>query len=355
MTILLPLCIAALITIALSPLVRRMVISLGVMDIPDERKVHREAMPLMGGLAIYFGFWITVSLTQPLTGEILAFFIGSALVLIAGIWDDWKNMRPLLKYAFQLAAACVVVFFGGVRITFVTSLFGANPMEIGWLAIPLTILWITGLTNAVNFVDGLDGLAAGISGIAAVTIGIISMMEGFYEIGVLALILGVSAIAFLRVNFHPAKIFMGDTGALFLGFSLSVLSVLGLTKMATTVSIFLPVLVMGVPIFDMSLAIIRRLINKKPFFLPDKDHLHHRLLAMGLSHKKAVLVVYGVCALLGVSAIIISLMPTGQALMAIFLVTLVVLYGADKIGIVGRKVRERQATKDSVVAVERRQ
>jgi len=354
MTLVLPLVMAAAITATLAPLVRRLAVKTGVMDLPNERKVHKEAMPLMGGLSIFLGFWITASLTQTFTKELAAFAAGSLLVLIAGIWDDSKDMRPLVKFAFQLAATCIVVFIGGIRVTFVTSLFGANPMELGWLALPFTILWITGLTNAINFVDGLDGLAAGISGIAAVTIGVISWMEGFSGVGVLALILGVSSIAFLRVNFPPANIFMGDTGALFLGFSLAVLSIMGLTKMATTVSIFLPVLVLGVPIFDMLLAIVRRVINRKPVFLPDKDHLHHRLLAMGLSQRKVVLVVYGVCVLLGMSAIGISLMPTGQALMAIFFMTLAVLYSADKIGIIGRKVRERQAAKDSSVAAERR-
>jgi UDP-GlcNAc:undecaprenyl-phosphate GlcNAc-1-phosphate transferase len=197
-----------------------------------------------------------------------------------------------------------------------------------------------GLTNAINLVDGLDGLAAGVSGIAAITIGVISIMEGFFPVGILALILGASALSFLRVNFFPAKIFMGDTGALFLGFSLAVLSIMGLTKMAATVSVYLPILVLGVPIFDTLLAIARRLVNKTPIFSPDKDHLHHRLLAMGLSHKKAVLVVYCVSVFLSLSAIGISFLPTGQAMMAMVLVTVAVFIGADKVGVIGRKVRE---------------
>jgi len=241
-----------------------------------------------------------------------------------------------------LAAALIVIFIGGIRITFVTSLFGVNPMEIGWLALPLTLGWIVGLTNAINLMDGLDGLAAGVSGIAAVSIGVIAWLEGFTSVGTLALVLGVSALAFLRFNFYPAKIFMGDTGALFLGYSLSVLSIMGLTKMATTVSLFLPILVLGVPIFDTLLAIVRRLMKKAPIFSPDKDHLHHRLMAIGLSHKKTVLAVYGVCIFLSLSAIGISLLPTGQALMGIFLVTLFVLYGADKAGVIRRKVSDNR-------------
>ena len=309
-------------------------------------------MPLLGGLAIFIGFWATVFCTQAVTKEILAFGAGSLLILISGVWDDSRDMRPAVKLAFQLFAALIVVFYGGIRITFVTSLYGTNPQELGWLALPLTLGWIVGLTNAINLMDGLDGLAAGVSGIAAVSIGIIAWMEVFASIGVLALILGASALAFLRINFHPAKMFMGDTGALFLGYSLAVLSIMGLTKMATTVSVFLPILVLGVPIFDTLLAIIRRLMNKTPIFSPDKDHLHHRLLAMGLSHRKAVLTVYGVCIFLSLSAIGIAMLPTGQAMMAMFVVGLAVLYGADKAGVIGRKVREHRAEQERSAKIE---
>ncbi|MCL2166936.1 MAG: undecaprenyl/decaprenyl-phosphate alpha-N-acetylglucosaminyl 1-phosphate transferase [Clostridiales bacterium] len=355
MDFIIPLLMAIAITAALSPLIRRLSIRMGVVDRPDHRKIHQEAMPLMGGLAIFCGFWAPVLFTQTLTKELLAFGIGSLLILISGIWDDSRDIRPWLKIVFQFAAALIVVLYGNIRISFLTSLFDARPMNLGWFAFPLTITWIIGLTNAVNLVDGLDGLAAGVSGIAAITIGVIAYMEGFQTAGVLALVLGASAMTFLIFNFHPAKVFMGDTGALFLGYSLAVLSIMGLTKMATTVSLFMPILVLGVPIFDTLLAIVRRLINKTPIFAPDKDHLHHRLLAMGLSHKKAVLTVYGVCVFLGLSAVGISLLPTGQAMMAMFLVTLVVLYGADKAGVIGRKVRENRAEQDSTaVAADRR-
>ena len=346
MNLFLPLLMAFIITAALSPLAGRFAVKMGVVDKPDKRKVHAEAMPLMGGLAIFAGFWITVVCTQPLTKEIAALGAGGLLILVSGVWDDSRDIRPAVKILFQMAAALIAVYFGGLRITFLTSLYSPNPMDLGWLSLPLTLGWIVGLTNAINLVDGLDGLAAGVSGIAAVTIGLIAWMEGFVSAGILAMILGASALAFLCFNFHPAKVFMGDTGALFLGYSLAVLSIMGLTKMATTVSIFLPILVLGVPIFDTLLAIIRRLVNRTPIFSPDKDHLHHRLLAMGMSHKNAVLTVYGVCVFLGLSALGISFLPTGQAMMALFLVTLAVLYGADKIGVIGRKVREKKADQE---------
>jgi len=347
MYLLLPLLMAFFLTAVMLPIVRQASVKLGVMDQPDHRKIHQKAMPLMGGLAIFVGFWITVLVTQPLTREIAAFGVGSIVILVAGIWDDKKNIRPWIKLLMQIVAASIVITLGGLRITFVTTPIGGNTMGLGWFALPLTYAWIVGLSNAVNFVDGLDGLAAGISGIAALSIGAIAWMQGFPAVGILAMILGVSALAFLLYNFHPAKMFMGDTGALFLGYSLAVLSIMGLTKMATTVSLFLPILVLGVPIFDTLFAIFRRLKNNTPVYMPDKDHLHHRLLATGMSHRKVVLVVYMVCLFLSLSAIGISLLPTRQALMAVFLVTLAAFICAERLGVIGRKVSQNKPEQDS--------
>lgn len=336
MVIIMTLIFCMALTMLLTPPVRWLAIRYNIMDAPDKRKVHQSPMPRMGGLAIYLSFWITVFVTQPTNQEILSFFIGSLLIIISGIWDDLKGLKPIVKILFQLAAASIVII-GGVKVSFITRIFGGGPQALGVLSVPLTILWITGMTNAINLVDGLDGLAAGISGIAAISIGIISWMEGLPSVGILALILGVSTLGFLKYNFHPAKIFMGDTGALFLGYALAVLSIMGLTKMATTVSLFLPIIVLGVPIMDTVFAIVRRILNKKPIFGADKDHLHHRLLALGLSHTKAVLVVYGVCIFLSLSAIGMALLTNEKAMMVMVLVVLIVIYGADRLGILGRK------------------
>ena len=343
MIIAFPVIMAVILTLLLTPRVRRLAICLGAMDQPNKRKVHTQPMPRMGGLAIYLSFWITVLSTQPVTKELLAFAFGSLLILISGMWDDMRGIRPWVKLAFQFTAALVVVL-AGIKVTFITNVFSEAPALLGWLSVPFTMLWIMGMTNAVNLVDGLDGLAAGVSGIAAVSIGVIAWLEGFPAVGILSLILGGSTFAFLKYNFYPAKIFMGDTGALFLGYALSVVSIMGLTKMATTVSLFLPIVVLGVPIMDTLFAIIRRLTNRMPIFAADKDHLHHRLLAMGFTHPQAVLVVYGVCLFLSLSAIGISFLPTGQALMAIAMVAAAVICGAEKIGVVGR--RAKSAAKD---------
>jgi UDP-GlcNAc:undecaprenyl-phosphate GlcNAc-1-phosphate transferase len=194
-----------------------------------------------------------------------------------------------------------------------------------------------GVTNAVNLVDGLDGLAAGVSAIAALTIGVISWMEGMREVGMLAMILAMSILGFLKYNFYPAKIFMGDTGALFLGYALSVLAIMGLTKTATVISLFLPVVVLGIPILDTAHAIVRRYLSHKPIFSADRDHLHHRLMAVGLSHRNTVLVIYGVSALLGVSAVWISVLSTARGMMVMALVTAAVFFLANRAGILSWK------------------
>lgn len=339
MEIILALVLAVALTLVLTPFVRQLAIRLKAMDAPDKRKVHIVAMPRMGGLAIFLSFWLTVVITQPLTKELYSFLFGSVLIIISGIWDDMKGVKPIIKILFQLAAAGSIIVFGGIKVSFITTLFGQSPQALGIFSVPITVLWIIGMTNAINLVDGLDGLAAGISGIAAISIGVISWIEGMGAISILPLILGTSTLAFLKYNFHPAKIFMGDTGALFLGFSLAVLSIMGLTKMATTVSLLLPIVVLGVPIMDTLFAIVRRFLNKKPIFAADKDHLHHRLLKMGLSHTKAVLVVYGVCLFLSFSAIIMAMLTTERAMLVMVVVAVIVIYGADRLGILGRKAK----------------
>lgn len=342
--------LAVLFTLLLTPFVRQLAFKIGAVDAPDPRKVHKVVMPRMGGLAIFLSFWTTVLLTRPEIPGMTGFFVGSLLIVISGIWDDMKGLKPVYKILFQLAAAAVVIA-GGVKVTFVTSLVSEGPFALGIFSLPITLLWIIGMTNAINLVDGLDGLAAGISGIAAVSIGLISWIEGLASVGILALLLGASTLAFLKYNFNPARIFMGDTGALFLGFALSVLSIMGLTKMATTVSLFLPVVILGVPIMDTLFAIIRRKANKQPIFVADKDHLHHRLLALGLSHKGAVLTVYAVCVFLSISAIGMALVANEKAMVIMVAVAVIVFYGAERVGIIGKRAQKalvRQARSSAI-------
>lgn len=327
-----PLIAAFFVSLLVTPWIRKLAIKIKAFDLPEERKVHAHIMPRLGGLAFCFSFWIVVACTQEMTREIYGLFGGGLLICLVGLWDDLRGVSPWTKLLFQVAAACVAIA-AGIRVDFITNIF-AGELSLDYLSYPVTILWIIGITNALNLIDGLDGLAAGVSAIAAVTIGIVAVLEGFTQVGMLAFILAAGVFGFLKYNFHPAQIFMGDTGALFLGFNLSALAILGLTKTTTVmISLFLPVIILGIPILDTLFAIVRRYYNGKPIFSPDREHLHHRLLALGLTHRKTVLVIYGVSALLGAAAVVITRVTTPQGMLLMLAVTLGVYIAADKAGI----------------------
>ena len=326
-----PLFLSFLLVLIGTPFVRRFAIKHRVIDRPQERKVHKKSMPRLGGLAICFGFWVAVLATQPLTREIYGLLAGGMLICLVGIWDDFRGVSPRIKLLFQVLAAGIVIAMG-VRVDFMTNPVGGE-FSLYYLTYPVTVLWIIGVTNAVNLIDGLDGLAAGVSAIAGVTLGIVSVLEGFSQVGMLAFILAAAALGFLKYNFYPAKIFMGDTGSLFLGYNLSVIAILGLTKSTTVISLFLPVVILGIPIIDTMLAIVRRFYCRKPIFCADKEHLHHRLLAIGLSHQRTVLTIYGVSMFLGFSAVLMALVTTAQGMLIMVFSTLGVFFAADRVGV----------------------
>ena len=327
--VILPVVIAFLVAFISTPIVLRLAKKWGAMDAPCDRKVHTFAMPRMGGLAIYAGFIAAVLATQTIDAKLAGILIGCTIIVLLGIADDIKGLSPKVKLAGQTLAALVVVLFG-VKVSILTNPFAdVLFLENFKLAIPFTVLWIVGVTNAVNLIDGLDGLAAGTSGIAAVTIGVVAFLEGHLAVAVLAIILAASVFGFLPFNFNPAKIFMGDTGSMFLGFTLSVLAVVGLTKSATIISVFIPVVILGIPIFDTMYAITRRFLNGTPIFQADKEHLHHQLLNMGLTHKQTVLTIYAVNLCLGSSAVLMSLMAPPQAVVILIGLTVIMLLGMN--------------------------
>lgn len=328
--------IAFLISLVVTPVIRKLAFRVGAVDRPDARKVHSRVMPRMGGLAVYLAFVITILVVEPMSKDILGLLAGGSLILLLGVADDIFNISPRGKLFGQIVAAGVLVAFG-VTILRVTNPFG-NTIELPKiLGGTLTIIWIVGVTNAVNLIDGLDGLAAGLSSIAGITLAVIGWFEGEIIITLPAVILSASILGFLKYNFHPAKIFMGDSGSLFLGYTLAGLSVMGLTKGAAVVSIFVPILILGIPIFDTLYAIIRRFINNQPIFEADKGHLHHRLLAIGLSHRQTVLCIYGISILLGVSAITLTFLSTAQAFAVFIGVTVLTLFGANRIGVLSTR------------------
>ncbi|MGD7043320.1 glycosyltransferase family 4 protein [Jeotgalibacillus proteolyticus] len=326
--------LAFALSILLTPLVKKFAVAIGATDTPDARKVHKKIMPRMGGLAIFLSFSIALIFTMPegpYTWPILA---GAGIIILTGALDDLFQLPPKMKVLGQLIAALIVILWGGVQVEFINLPFGGR-LEFGYFSIPLTLLWIIGITNAINLIDGLDGLAAGVSSIALLTISIMAMIMGDAYVMIFGSILAASTIGFLFYNFHPAKIFMGDTGSLFLGFMISVLALLGF-KNITVISLLIPILILGVPISDTFFAIIRRIVNKQPISAPDKSHLHHCLLNAGFSHKETVLVIYGIAIMFSMSAFIFSQSTLWGALLVIAVVLAALGLIVESVGLLGK-------------------
>ncbi|ANE46691.1 hypothetical protein SY83_10875 [Paenibacillus swuensis] len=333
-----------------TPLVKMFAFKVNAVDRPNHRKVHTRIMPRLGGLAIFAAFAGTYFILSPWLhldkhnlNLIHGLLAGGTIIVIIGALDDRFELSAKVKLLGQIIAACVVVFGFGIKVNFYNVPFGDPMMPIqDWIAIPLTIFWIVGVTNAINLIDGLDGLAAGVSGIATATILVLAlfMVNGGTVILISSLLLG-SIIGFLFFNFHPAKIFMGDSGSLFLGFSLATLSIMGF-KQATLVSFIIPLFIIGVPLSDTFFAIVRRWVNNKPIFAPDKGHLHHCLQQLGFSHRKTVLMIYGVALFFGTTAVVLSQVSqiANWVTVLVIAATIVVLQlGAEVIGIVDRSRR----------------
>lgn len=342
------------IALIMTPLVKKFAFKIGAIDKPNHRKVHTRIMPRLGGLGIYAAFvgaffavspFIPEGLLRPRDVNMInALLVGGTIIIILGALDDRFELSAKVKLLGQIAAACVVVFGFDVHIDLVNVPFGETMQPIAeWIGIPLTILWIVGVTNAINLIDGLDGLAAGVSGISIATIAVMASLMGFQPVILLSTLLLGGIVGFLVFNFHPAKIFMGDSGSLFLGFSLATLSLLGF-KQVTIVSFVTPLLIIGVPLSDTFFAIVRRWVHKRPIFAPDKGHLHHRLRDLGFSHRRTVLIIWGVAAVFGVLAIFQSAVVQSSAANWItFAVICMLMFslqiGAELIGIVDKSKR----------------
>jgi UDP-N-acetylmuramyl pentapeptide phosphotransferase/UDP-N-acetylglucosamine-1-phosphate transferase len=329
--------LALAIALVATPLVKELALRIGAVDVPNERKVHRGVMPRLGGLAIYLSFVVGFLLFVPKTLIAWGIFLGGSIIALVGALDDRFQLSPKAKLLGQLVAALVVVAFG-LRVTFINLPFDEG-FSIGWLlSIPVTMVWIVAVTNAVNLIDGLDGLAAGVSAIATATLLVVSLLMGNTFVALLCAVLLGATMGFLVFNFHPAKIFMGDTGALFLGFQLAVLSIMGF-KQVTLFSYVIPLLLLGVPLSDTFFAIVRRKLNKKPISAADKSHLHHCLLHLGLSHRGAVLTIYAISALFGLCAVLLYQAQTvlWVATMLVAVLVIALQLGAEVVGLIGYK------------------
>lgn len=324
--------VALIISYAATPLAQKLSFKIGAIDVPkDNRRMHKEPKALLGGLAIFYGFLVSVLCfgdfflpSGRLNMNLMGILAGGVIVVVLGMFDDIKPRPALLKFAIQLIAAAIPVMLG-VRVFAITNPFTNSLVALPtWLSVAGSILWIAGVTNAVNLIDGLDGLAAGVSSIAAVALLSILLIEHSHSITllVMAAALAGACFGFLPYNFNPAKLFMGDTGATFLGFVLACISIQGPFK--TYVAFTVPLLVLGLPIFDTLFAIVRRLLKGQPIMAPDRGHLHHKLIDRGFSHKTTVIILYGLSAILAISAIVMLLTDVTRALV---LIISVVLFG----------------------------
>lgn len=323
-------------SVILTPIVRKLAIKFGATDRPNQRKVHKNVMPRLGGLAIYISFIIGFFIMNPESQYTWPIMIGASIIVLVGMLDDLMEIKARWKVIGQIAAAAVVMG-GGVYVDSINLPFDGT-LHLGLMGIPFTLLWIVGITNAINLIDGLDGLAAGIASIFLLTVTIIAIMDGNTFIVILASLLLASTIGFLFYNFHPAVIFMGDTGALFQGYMSAVISLLGF-KTITFFSLIIPIVILLVPISDTLFAIIRRIVNKKPLSVADKSHLHHCLLDLGHSHKKAVLIMYGISAFFAVAAILLTQSTLWTGLIILAAVLLVVELIVEVVGLMNRRYK----------------
>lgn len=295
---------AGLISFALTPAVRVFAFRIGAIDIPhDERRMHKKPMPRIGGVAIFLGFTISSLIFCEATPALITIWAGGLVLVVMGVLDDVFNLPALVKLAFQIAVAVLAVS-QDVMIEQI-NLFGRY-IRFGVLSAPITILWIVALTNAINLIDGLDGLACGVSAICSLSMLGVVLVTGDLASALVTAVLAASCFGFLPFNSNPAKIFMGDCGALFLGYTMAVLSVQGLFKLHAIIAFVIPVSIFALPLFDTAFAFLRRLVRGKNPFKGDRGHIHHRLMGLGLTQKQSVHILYSVCGIMGLAAVVFS-------------------------------------------------
>ncbi len=311
--------VAAVVVLWTTPDVRNIGIKSGQVDKPNERKVHQRPMVRLGGVSIFTGTAIALLLVWWLGGfgnlssgkewQIWGIALGGICFFLIGLADDLLNLSPFTRLVMQVIVA-VGAWKMGVSIDFI-SIPTIGIVHLNWLSLPITVLWLVGMVNAINWIDGLDGLAAGVSGIAAIVMSIVSLYMKQPEAALIAAALAGASLGFLRYNFNPAQIFMGDGGSYFMGFTLASVGVIGLVKIPVVTAVLLPYVILAVPIVDMSAVILLRLRNGKSPFTADKTHLHHRLLKAGLSHRWAVLFIYSLTLWVGSLALALAGLPSG--------------------------------------------
>ena len=331
-TIIAAFAVAAVLSYFFTPPVKNFAHKVGAIDVPkDARRMHKKPIPRLGGLAIYGGFLCSILIFGQLDETMLCVLLGAAIIVALGIFDDVLALGAKLKFVVQIVAAAIPVCIGNLQIGLFTNL---NPLSdtpfvhLGILAVPVTIIWIVGITNAVNLIDGLDGLAVGVSSIAAITMLAVALLTGNMPIAITMAALAGACIGFMPYNLNPAKIFKGDTGSTFLGYMLATVSIMGLFKFYAVISFAVPFLILGLPIFDTANAIIRRVAAGRSPMSPDRGHVHHKLIDMGFNQKQAVAILYAISATLGLTAVVLTSSGEVKAIVLLLAVLAAILVGA---------------------------
>lgn len=339
--VLLILILTFVVSILFTNLVRYLSVKIGAVDEPNSRRLNTVAMPSSGGLAIYASYFLSVLFLLPINRSLsVPIFIGATIIVFTGLIDDIKGISPKMKILGIVLATLAIYYLGDIQINRIDIPF-YGIVQLGYFSLPITLLWVTAITNSINLIDGLDGLATGVSSISLVTMGIIAYFfigSNNIQITIMIFALVAAAVGFLPANYFPAKIYLGDTGALFLGFMISVFSLFHL-KNVTFFSLIVPLVILAVPIADTLYAIIRRKLNKQPISVADNKHIHHQLMNLGFTHKEAVKLLYTMTIAFSFIAL---LFPVASELGAVLLTIgflLVLQFSAELLGLVGENGR----------------
>ena len=307
--VVLALVVALVVSFLTTPVVKTFAYKVGAIDVPkDARRMHKVPIPRLGGLAIFIGFMVSILLFASITSEMKSILLGAVIIVVLGVVDDIMALPAMLKFVVQIVAASIPATHGVQILAFSNPNIFSDDLYwvLGWLSIPFTVLWIVAITNAVNLIDGLDGLANGVSAISATTMLVIALVGNQTQVAIVLAALVGACVGFMPYNMNPAKMFMGDTGATFLGFILATMSIQGLFKYYAVISFVVPFLILGLPIFDTAFAFIRRIAHGQSPMHADRSHIHHRLIDMGLNQKQAVATLYVISAILGLSAVVLT-------------------------------------------------
>nr|WP_325299055.1 MraY family glycosyltransferase [uncultured Dysosmobacter sp.] len=341
--VVLALLVALVISFLLTPVVKTFAYKVGAIDVPkDGRRMHKEPIPRLGGLAIFMGFMVSILLFVNIRGnqQMQSILLGAVIIVVLGVVDDIMALPAGLKFVVQIVAALIPALNG------VTILAFSNPnifsdrlyWVLGGLSVPFTVIWIVAITNSVNLIDGLDGLADGVSAISATTMLVIALLYSETQVAIVMAALVGACVGFMPYNLNPAKMFMGDTGATFLGYILATMSIQGLFKYYAVISFVVPFLILGLPIFDTAFAFIRRIAHGQSPMHADRGHIHHRLIDMGLNQKQAVATLYVISAILGLSAVVLT--TGGEQKAMLFFVTLCIVAAVAARVVFPKEVKE---------------